>query len=889
MKTKLFTLLVALFATTNLWAYDFQCGDFYYNIINTSQPHEVEVTYGNIRYSGEITIPSMVIHEGINYSVTGIGRNAFNNCTSLSACTIPNSVTSIGESAFQSCSSLTSIIIPNSVISIGWRAFGNCCSLSTITIPSTVTHMENNPFFYCSSLVSIVVENGNNKYDSRDNCNAIIETNSNTLISSCQNTIIPNSVTSIESDAFSGCSSLISVTIPNSVTSIGDGSFSGCSSLKSIIVDSGNINYDSRDNCNAIIATNSNTLISGCQNTIIPNSVTSIGNSAFSGCSSLTSITIPNSVTSIGDDSFSECSSLTSVTIPNSITSIGKRAFQYCSSLTSISIPNSITSIGYNAFGGTPWLDSQPDGMLYIGKVLYAYIGKIPNNAELVIREGTTMVSDRAFPSSSIYDSIASITIPKSIIKFGEGALFQNLIKKIIYLGDLEDWCRITITRSSLYPWKCVNELYINNKKITDLAIPNTIDSISYAFYACSSIKSLCIHKNLKYIDYNAFYNCPITTVYVNSKTPPTLGPSYCSNCDRIFNSNPVCYIPCGTTSDYFSSSWKNNVSSFEEYPAPFYEGTCGETTYWTFANETLFISGEGKMYDNMECIPWAMLTDSIKKIEIANGVTHIGSNAFRNLNKTTEVIIGNSIVEIGEHAFADCNKLNKVTIGYGVEKISKSTFANCRMLFDIYCYATLPPEADESSFMNYNAYLYIPCESDRYYKSDMIFSKFQNINCIGSDNVVTDDVVITPSINDVTIIWPTESNADTYTIVIKKGDDVFCTLTFNAEGQLLNIAFAPSRNSNNHYVQYAEQTTNGYRFTVTGLEEGTRYTYNIDVKDAASKTIKSHSGEFITESMTAVDNITTNNMNIQKLIRNGQFIILRDGKTYNVTGQMIK
>ena len=160
-------------------------------------------------------------------------------------------------------------------------------------------------FSGCSGLTSLNVETGNTKYDSRDNCNAINETATNTLISGTKNTIIPNSVTSIGRYAFSGCSGLTSITIPNSVTSIGNSAFYNCSGLTSIT---------------------------------IPNSVTSIGGGAFESCSGLTSVTIPNSIASIEGDTFYKCSELTSITIPSSVTSIGDWAFDKCSSLTSVTI-----------------------------------------------------------------------------------------------------------------------------------------------------------------------------------------------------------------------------------------------------------------------------------------------------------------------------------------------------------------------------------------------------------------------------------------------------------------------------------------------------------------------------------------------------------------------
>ena len=291
-------------------------------------------------------------------SVTSIGNSAFSSCTSLTDVTIPNSVSSIGWEAFRSCSGLTSVTIPNSMTNIGDWAFNECSSLTSVTIPNSVTSIGSGAFSNCSNLTSITVEKENTFYDSRNNCNAIIETKSNTLISGCKNTIIPNSVQGIGEHAFEGCYSLNfitipnsvmnigaeafwccyslnSVTIPNSVINIGKDAFYGCG-LISITVEKGNTSYDSRNDCNALIETESNTLIRGCNNTIIPNSVLRIGEHAFEGCSGLTYLNIPNSVTSIGTEAFYGCFNLTSVTIPNSVTSIEKNAFIYCSKLTSI-------------------------------------------------------------------------------------------------------------------------------------------------------------------------------------------------------------------------------------------------------------------------------------------------------------------------------------------------------------------------------------------------------------------------------------------------------------------------------------------------------------------------------------------------------------------------
>ena len=231
--------------------------------------------------------------------VTSIGERAFKSCKSLTSITIPNSVTSIGECAFSLCSSLKSINIPNSVTEIGWGAFANCNNLTNVTISASISNISRSTFFRCSSLKNVIIPNS---VTSIDEC-------AFSLCSSLSSITIPDSITKIEWSAFYGCISLTSITIPDSVTTIGANAFAGCSSLKSF-----NGKFASSDGRCLI---KDRELIAfapeGLTSYTIPNSVTKIEHSTFSGCHHLTSITIPHSVTWIGGRAFNGCSSLTSI------------------------------------------------------------------------------------------------------------------------------------------------------------------------------------------------------------------------------------------------------------------------------------------------------------------------------------------------------------------------------------------------------------------------------------------------------------------------------------------------------------------------------------------------------------------------------------------------
>ena len=444
------TVLVAL-SSLNAYAYDVEFDDIYYNL--DKEAKTAQVTSGDSKYTGEVTIPESIIHEGVTYPVTSIGGDvtsissrAFYDCSGLTSVTIPESVTSIGDYAFQGCSGLTSVTIPESVTSIGRAAFSGSAWLKNQE--DGLVYINNIALTYKGTMpenTSIVIKEG---------------------------TIL------IADYAFSGCSGLTSVTIPESVTSIGIRAFSGCSGLTSVT---------------------------------IPESVTSIGGYAFSGCSGLTSVTIPESVTSIGGSAFRDCSGLTSVTIPESVTSIGASAFYGCGGLISVTIPESVTSIGGSAFYGCSGLTSVtiPESVTSIGRYAFEDCSGLTS---VTIPESVTSIGEYAFQGCS---GLTSVTIPESVTfdnMYGNAynGAFNGLSANAsvnIVIDDIDSW--LTNAFVSKWPYGGQMHLYLNGEEIKQLVVPNNVTTINASsFKNCAGLTSVIIPDNVTIIYGSAFEGC---------------------------------------------------------------------------------------------------------------------------------------------------------------------------------------------------------------------------------------------------------------------------------------------------------------------------------------------------------------------------------------------
>ena len=609
---KLFYLLIALMASTTFaWAdANGTCGtNLTWSYVESTHTLTITGTGAMTDYEWgtspwfdyRSSITSISLPDGL----THIGNWAFLFCTALTSVVIPAGVTSIGDEAFQYCTGLTSIDIPAGVTSIGVEAFGGCSGLTAVTIPASVTSIGERAFSGCTSLESINIPVGVTSIGS----NAFVNCTSLTTVTFATG----SPLTSIPADAFYQCTSLESINIPAGVTSIGKSAFYKCTGVTSITVEDGNTIYDSRNNCNAIIETASNKLIVGCRNTVIPATVTSIGEGAFQFCTGLTSIDIPATVTSIEDDAFSSCSGLTSITIPAGVTSIGNSAFYECTGLTSINIPASVNSIDNSAFADCTSLSDVYVNWTDLSGVAtyFTVFNYIASPATLHVPYGTKAMYESAKP----WNSFTTIVEMNPSGQCGDNLIWEynptTFALTITGSGAMYDYTYDT------QPWKD----YRSN--ITSVSLPDGLTHIgNFAFYYCTLLPSITIPSSVTSIGNYAFLYC----VSLPSVTLPT----------GLTSIGEHAFSHSGLTSITIPSSVTSiEVWAFDE---------CASLSSVAFA-------------DNSQ-------------------LTSIGEKAFYG-TALTSVTIPGSVTSLGVRAFAGCSGLADVTVNWAdLSGLSVSNYA---------------------------------------------------------------------------------------------------------------------------------------------------------------------------------------------------------------------
>ncbi len=746
--------------------------------------------------------------------LSSIGENAFEDCSSLSSIDLPKGLERIGANAFQGCSSLTSVDLPDSLTEIESGTFLGCNSLTGINLPKGINNIGNYAFNDCGSLENIKVDEGNTVYDSRDGCNAIIETKSNTLIIGSTKTLIPFSVTSIGAyafggrsglnkidlhegvisigyNAFSGCSGLTSIEIPEGVASISSGAFSGCNGLTSIKVREGNTIYDSRDNCNAIIETKSNDLIVGMANTKIPLSVTGIGSSAFEDCKNLTSIEIPSSVTYISEHAFAGCSNLASIEIPSSVKTIYSYVFSDCSNLIEVKIPSSVTVIGAYAFFGCNSLVKVeiPSSVTEIYDYSFGYFGFYNDKYNLTIygevgtaAEQYALQNGFLFLPASIKVEKITLSQTETALEIGQTVLLEAAITPdnagnkqlkwsssnpevasvdnglVTAIGEgsttitaesqdgsnVSASCSITVQKSEPTPVEKENQSITGTSSYSktygdapfqlDIVLEKGNGPLSYASSnpkaaevsgtgevkitgAGSTTVTVTASETeqFKKCEYQVFIKVAKAAQRISGKSSYSKaagGGQFRLDAKRMSGNGSLSYLSANRTVATVSNSGMvtikkpgNTVITVTAAATANYNACTfriklsvtapkkGTTLTDSKTKARYKVTKQGKSVEYLKPKDKKVTKVSIPATVTISGVkynvTAIASNALSGCKKLKAVTIGKNVESIGTKAFASCTALGKLTLPAKASKIGKQAFANCSKLKDIIIQST--------------------------------------------------------------------------------------------------------------------------------------------------------------------------------------------------------
>lgn len=635
-------------------------------------------------------------------------------------------------------------------------------------------------------------------------------------------------VTSIGFEAFSWCPNLTAVTIPNTVTKIGISAF-----------------YDS-----------------GLTSVDIPNSVTSIGDAAFSSCRRMISVTIPNSVTFIDQGAFSYCTSLTSVTLPNSITQIGESTFGECSNLRTVILPDSLISIGRSAFVRCSLLTDVdiPETVKIIGDGAFSYC---PNLVSVVIPDGVTKIDYFLFTGCS---RLRDVVMSKNVTSIGYGA-------------------------------------FSGCNSLRSIEIPRGVTAIgAHAFENCSSLSSVMIPNTVASVGYQAFYGCTgLRQVTSVSKTPPAL------TSEDIFSHVDTLFVPVSSVLAYQYSDWSpyfTNVvgktvqityldedstllgeqsasigSSADSLviPPDRYGYSFGwdqdvscvtsdmtvKVVYWRDAVDGLYylydtVAATATLDREVEAYSSLRMLSVPAAVNYRNtrfAVDAVADSAFLDCRNLTRLYVAYSVESIGRYAFAGCSAMDTIILGAGLNRIEDYAFQGCSRIDEITVYATRVVDLTEYGFDNIGdkseVKVYVPAGCLSNYQQDSCWAEFdlrvKNAENVPADELTDNTVVVEADDDNVIITWPAEEDADAYVLTIHQDDELFCTLQFDAQGRLDDIAYVIGRDGQNQ-ARYATQTGNGFRYKVTSLDRAAAYVYYLNVLDTNQQIIKSYTGGFVTD-----------------------------------------